>query len=54
MPNYKSSGNNGLSKTFFEMFLYEVKKPFLPCVLRFTKTSIYKINLRRDKDKILI
>ena len=33
MTNDKSSGNDGLTKEFFETFWSEVKKPFLSCVL---------------------
>ena len=42
MPNYKFSGNTGLSKTFFEMFLYEVKKPFLSCVYTSQRQAFIK------------
>ena len=32
MPNDKSPGNDGLTKTFFETFWSAVKKTFLSCV----------------------
>ena len=34
MPNDKS-GNDGLTKEFFETFWFEVKKTFLSCVSHF-------------------
>ena len=63
MPNYKSPGNDGIAKEFYEAFWYDLETPLLLSVNKVFKVgelstsqkqAVIKLIEKKDKDKWLV